>query len=74
MASIIIYTSDTCIRCKLVKGLLDSHGVKYTEATDKQIAIDKGLIEVPALEVDGKIIEGYGLVLTWLDENGYYTI
>lgn len=73
MNEIVIYTSDTCYRCKFVKQMLDKHNVQYTEVTDAQVAISMGFEQVPVLEVDGKIIEKYSLVLAWLEENGYYS-
>ena len=71
---LILYTSPGCVRCKLVKQMLDKHNVSYIEISDKQVAIDKGLEQAPALEVDGKLIDQYNLVLDWLREHNYYSL
>ena len=73
MSKIILYTSDTCIRCHNVKTMLDIHSVKYTEVSDKQLIISMDLESVPAIKVDDKIIDNYPLVLSWLEDNGYYS-
>lgn len=73
MSNIIVYTTDTCQRCALVKQMLDVHSVDYTEVTDKDYALSRGLEEVPAIETDGKIISEYTSVLSWLEKNGYYS-
>ena len=73
MDKIILYTSDTCQRCAIVKQMLDIHSVHYTEITDREYAVSLGLEEVPAIEIDGKIISEYTSVLSWLEQNGYYS-
>lgn len=69
--NVILYSTD-CFRCNLVKKMLDTHNVSYKEIKDKQIMIEKDFENVPVLEVDGKIIEEYNMILLWLKENGYY--
>lgn len=72
---IIIYSFSTCRRCGLVKRMLDVHDVQYEEIIDdKQLMEEKEIENVPALEVDGKVIDNYGDVLIWLRENGYYSL
>lgn len=71
--SIILYSSNECARCKLVKQMLDIHNVRYTEINDKRIMIDKEIENVPALEINEKIME-YQEVLTWLQQNNYYSL
>lgn len=73
MEQIILYTSDTCGRCKIVKHMLNAHSVSYTEVTDRDYILGLGLAEVPAIEADGKIIDEYQDILSWLEKNGYYS-
>ena len=73
MMRIILYTSNTCERCKIVKHMLNIHSVDYTEVTDKDYILGLGLTSVPAIEVDDKIIDEYSSVLAWLEKNGYYS-
>ena len=73
MEQIILYTSDTCDRCKAVKHMLNIHSVDYTEVTDRDYILSLDLVGVPAIEVDNKIIDEYPRVLSWLKKNGYYS-
>ena len=74
MVQLILYTSSECIRCRLVKQMLQAHDVQYEEITDnKPLMMEIGLQEVPAIEVDGKIIDTYPNVLGWLQDKGYYS-
>ena len=73
MGKVILYTSDTCDRCKIIKQMLNVHSVSYVEITDKDYMIDLGIESVPAIEVDNKIISEYPSVLSWLENNGYYS-
>lgn len=73
MDEIILYTSDTCERCKIVKKMLDAHSVCYTEITDRDYILGLGIESAPAVEVNHKIISEYSDVLSWLEESGYYS-
>ena len=73
MADIILYSMPECIRCQLVKQMLDAHDVSYTEINDRQVFEAKEIENVPVLEVDGKIME-YHAILTWLKQNNYYSL
>lgn len=64
MGQITLYSSPECVRCQLVKQMLDEHNVQYEE---------KEIQHVPALEVDGRVIDEYSNVLMWLKENNYYS-
>lgn len=61
-----IYTTPTCVYCKLTKEFFKQNKVDFKEvnvATDEQAAkkmIEKsGQMGVPVIEVDEKIIVGY---------------
>ena len=73
MGKVILYTSDTCHRCKIVKQMLDIHSVDYTEIADRDYILSLELEGVPAIEIDDKIIDEYPSVLLWLEKNGYYS-
>lgn len=74
MHNLILYTSDECFRCNTVKKMLNTKNVTYEEITDKQLMVEKNLYSVPAIECDGKIIDDYTSVLSWLKRNGYYSL
>jgi len=61
-----IYSSPTCIFCKMVKEFFDEKGVKYEEANvvgDSKAcdeAIKKsGQRGVPVIDIDGQIVTGF---------------
>lgn len=61
-----IYTTPTCVYCKLTKEFFKQNAVDFKEvnvAADEQAAmkmIEKsGQMGVPVIDVDGKIIVGY---------------
>ena len=61
-----IYTTPTCVYCKMAKEFLKQNNVEYTEkdvAEDdaaRQEAIQKsGQMGVPVIEVDGNIMVGF---------------
>lgn len=70
---LILYSTETCHRCKLIKQMLDVHNVLYTEISDRKIINDKEFESAPILEVDGEPLE-YADILTWLQQNNYYSL
>lgn len=70
---IILYTSDTCARCRTVKKMLDMHSVQYDEITDRDIILSMDFESVPVIQIGDKIIDNYVGVLSWLKQNGYYS-
>ena len=74
MEEIILYTSNTCERCKLVKKMLDKHSVSYKEITNEQAPADLEIEQVPAIQIKDHIIDHYSGVLGWLQQNGYYDL
>ena len=74
MEQIILYTSDTCTRCKTVKEMLRIHSVDYVEVTDRDYIMSLDIENVPAIKVGDKIIDNYVSVLAWLQKNGYYSL
>ena len=66
---IILYSSSECLRCKIVKHMLDTHNIEYEEILDdKPLMLDKGLEEVPAMEINGELLGTYREVLMWVYE------
>lgn len=52
----IVLYSTGCPRCAVLKSKLGACGISYREETDVDKMISLGLTEVPALEVDGRIL------------------
>jgi glutaredoxin len=71
--NITLYTLSECGRCPIIKMMLDSHNVWYTEIMDnRDLMKNKKIESAPALEVGGEIIDNYHDVLRWLMKNDYY--
>ena len=48
---IIIYTTDSCPKCKILKKIMDERQIDYTECDDIIIMTEKGFSSVPQLEI-----------------------
>lgn len=66
MEEVIIYTTPTCMYCKLVKEYFKQHNVKYKEidvASNHEAAIEmiekSGQQGVPVIEIGDSIIIGF---------------
>lgn len=66
MAKVTIYTTPTCVFCRMAKAFFRSHNVEYSEkdvATDmaaRQEMVNKsGQLGVPVIDVDGHIVVGF---------------
>ena len=66
MQNIIIYTTPTCVYCKMAKEYFKERGVDYAE---KDVAVDEqardemiqksGQMGVPVIDIDGSIVVGF---------------
>ena len=66
MANVIIYSTPTCVYCKMAKDFFQKNGIAYTEhnvAADAQAREDmfnkSRQMGVPVIDVDGTIIVGF---------------
>ena len=64
--SVVIYSTPTCVYCKMAKEFFKEHKVNYTEhdvasdLTRRQEMVDKsGQLGVPVIEVDGTVMIGF---------------
>ncbi len=70
MGKVILYSTETCHRCKAVKQILNANSVDYEEVVDINVMKNKNFTEVPMMEVDDKTLD-YMDIMTWLKENNY---
>jgi len=66
MAKITIYTTPTCVYCKMAKDFFKNHNIEYEE---KDVTKDEALVEemveksgqmgVPVIDIDGQIVVGF---------------
>lgn len=64
--SVILYSTN-CPQCVVLKNILNDHSVHYEEINDVNLMRAKGMVSVPQLEVDGKIMNMKD-ALKWLKE------
>jgi len=66
MKNVTIYSTPSCVYCKMAKAYFDEKGVKYS---DKDVMVDmaarqemiqkSGQLGVPVIDIEGKIIVGF---------------
>jgi glutaredoxin len=54
---ITIYTTSTCPKCKILKKKLDDKGIAYEEFNDEDEMQRMGILSVPIMSVDGRLME-----------------
>lgn len=54
---ITIYTTATCPKCKVLKTKLAQKGIEYNEFTDEAKIQEMGILSVPVMSVDGKLMD-----------------
>lgn len=66
MKKVIVYTSDVCPYCIMVKNFLKQNNVEFGEVNvsrnrekAEEIAKKSGARSVPVTEIDGEIVVGY---------------
>jgi len=66
MAKVSIYTTPTCVYCKMTKAFFKENNVQYEEkdvSTDRAAADEmiqkSGQMGVPVIDIDGQILTGF---------------
>ncbi|MEK7181475.1 MAG: glutaredoxin family protein [Patescibacteria group bacterium] len=66
MSKVIIYSTPTCVYCKMAKALFKEKNVAYEEkdvATDlkarEEMVNKSGQLGVPVIDIDGKVVVGF---------------
>lgn len=54
--SIIVYSSPTCPKCRMLKQQLTEAGIFFTVCEDVEIALSKGVSTLPMLEVNQELM------------------
>lgn len=54
---ITIYSTPTCPRCKVLKTKLAQKGIPYEECMDESVMQSLGILSVPVLSVDDKLLD-----------------
>lgn len=66
MANVTIYSTPSCVYCKMAKDYFTKNGVSYVEhnvasdlAARKEMKDKSNQLGVPVIDIDGKIIIGF---------------
>ncbi|MFH1285797.1 MAG: glutaredoxin domain-containing protein [Candidatus Micrarchaeota archaeon] len=66
LTTIKLYTSPTCLYCKMLKNFLIANNVQFEEIDvssnpelAKEIAEKSGQLGLPVMDIDGKILAGF---------------
>ena len=66
MKNIIVYSTPTCVYCKMAKEYFTANGFAYTEynvaeddAKRDEMVTKSGQLGVPVIDIDGKIFVGF---------------
>lgn len=66
MANVTIYTTPTCVYCKMSKAFFKEHNVAYQEkdvstdhAAAEEMVRKSGQMGVPVIDIDGKLVIGF---------------
>ena len=54
---ITVYTTSTCPKCKILKKKLEDKGIAYEEFTDEDEMQRMGILSVPIMSVDGRLMD-----------------
>lgn len=64
--NVIIYSTPTCIYCKMTKEFLTEHNISFTDydlsqdiAKRDEVVKKTGQMAVPVIDIDGEIIVGF---------------
>ena len=52
----VLYTTASCPRCKVLKMKLDKKNIEYIEVSDVEVLLSKGIKQAPILEIDGEFL------------------
>jgi len=66
MATVTIFTTPTCVYCKMAKDFFEKNGIRYSEkdvvadaAARNSMIAKSGQMGVPVIEIDGDIVIGF---------------
>lgn len=65
----VVLYSTGCPRCRMLHKLLELNDIKHEIISDISVIESKGFMEVPMLEVDGKILN-YKQAMDWAKMEG----
>lgn len=64
---VVVYSTPTCPKCKVIKSKLKSKNIEYVENQDVDIMLSKGITSVPYVEVDGVLMD-FNSANNWINQ------
>ena len=52
----VLYSTENCPRCKMLKMKLAKKNIEYEEISDIEVLLSKGIKQAPMLEVNGELL------------------
>ena len=65
-----LYTTH-CPKCRVLEAKLNKKGIEYQENTDIEYMSSLGIMSVPVLEVDGKLLD-FTTANNWINNKGWH--
>lgn len=63
---VMIYTTETCPKCKMLKKKMELKNIDFTECNDIEVMDKLGFASVPWLRVDGEFMN-FAQANNWID-------
>lgn len=54
-----IYSTPTCVKCKMLKAMFDKKGIEYEECQDVLLMQNMGIMSVPMVELSNGELIGF---------------
>ena len=64
----ILYSSSTCPKCKVLKMKMDAKGIPYESVTDVDEIKNLGIMSVPYMQVDDGELMDFAKANAWINE------
>lgn len=66
--SIIMYSSPTCPRCKVLETKLKRKNIPFSKETKEDVILEKGLKSIPWLELEDGALLDFSAANNWINE------
>ena len=63
--SITVFFSPSCPKCKMLKMQLKAKGILFNVCEDTQVALSKGIQNLPAMEINGQLLN-FPQAIEWI--------
>lgn len=68
MLQIIIYTTNTCPKCQILKKKLKEKNISFLEETDVNKMLELDILAVPQMKVDNSKLMNFEQAVQWVNK------